>query len=258
MIRVAVLGSCATRDVFNSQFNPTYKDNYECVITQNQTSLISLMAHPVDVDRDDIDNLNEYDTWNVRTDFTKEFLQKLVVEKPDYLIIDLFADVHFGCLALPFGNYLTNNRWKLWKTRWYKEHAAECTVFNIDVDWIAYFSLWRDAANRLFSYINKYLKNCRVIIHKVRNVDYYLSSGQLKRLSTSGRVKEIDVDFYNYAWNEMNIYLINTFNLKSIDLWRNKNYISFEDHPWGPFYVHYTMDYYADFLTEFNRLVFGL
>ncbi|MEK1831911.1 hypothetical protein AAAC51_32500 [Priestia megaterium] len=44
---------------------------------QNQSSIISLMAPPLAFPKDKIDNLNDWDTWNVKTDFQKQFLEDL-------------------------------------------------------------------------------------------------------------------------------------------------------------------------------------
>ncbi|NGY75602.1 hypothetical protein F6Y02_02125 [Bacillus megaterium] len=71
------MGSCVTRDNFNNKFNPEYKKSYECVSLQNQSSIISLMADPLMFPQDKIDHLNDWDTWNVKTDFQKQFLEDL-------------------------------------------------------------------------------------------------------------------------------------------------------------------------------------
>ena len=76
-ITVAVLGSCVTRDVFNTRFNKDYKKYYDCILTQNQSSIISIMSDVLEVDDSKLDNLNEYDTWNVKTEFTKSVLRYL-------------------------------------------------------------------------------------------------------------------------------------------------------------------------------------
>lgn len=43
-VGVAILGSCISRDNFNSLFNPQYKSYFECILFQHQTSMISLMS----------------------------------------------------------------------------------------------------------------------------------------------------------------------------------------------------------------------
>src|SRR4051812_43355582 len=119
-ISVAVLGSCITRDNFNSRFNPGYKRWYRTVLMQNQSSLISVMSAPTPISEQQIGDGTDYDRWNVRTDFSKEFLDELPKLAPDYLILDFFGDIHFGVLEGAPGPWGTDNRWKLWPTPFYQ------------------------------------------------------------------------------------------------------------------------------------------
>src|ERR671920_227614 len=147
LIKIAVMGSCITRDNFNSRFNTDYKQAYEAVLMQNQSSLISLMSKPLQVPADQISVGSEYDRWNVRTDLSKEFLDQVAELAPDYLILDFFGDVHFGVLDLGDGRYITNNRWKLWPTPFYKQlqESEPPRWLRLDEDTEEYLALWRDA-----------------------------------------------------------------------------------------------------------------
>ncbi|MCL6633659.1 MAG: DUF6270 domain-containing protein [Alicyclobacillus herbarius] len=259
-MKIAVLGSCVTRDAFNSKFNPDYKAYYECGLTQNQSSIISLMTPEIPYDPQLIDNLSPYDTWNVRTEFTKEFLKLIRDYDPDCLLIDFFGDIHFGCICLGDDRFITNNRWKVWKTTFYKNLKQDnrLHVINIDEDAESYFKLWTVYADKLFEYLRTVVPGCRIVIHQARNVDFYMSNdGDLKRLSSSGKVKRINVDTYNEMWSRMDEYAIIRHGVESLDLFHDDNtaYTSFEAHPWGPFYVHYTMDYYVRFLDCLGQLL---
>ncbi len=101
------MGSCVTRDNFNSRFNPGYKKMFETVLMQNQSSLISLMSPPVPISEAEIGPGTAYDRWNVATDFSKEFLAELERVQPRYLILDFFGDVHFGVLEISAGHWVT-------------------------------------------------------------------------------------------------------------------------------------------------------
>ena len=50
-LKIGVLGSCVTRDVFNSQFIPKYKDFFEVKISAPRISMISMMQAPLNVDK---------------------------------------------------------------------------------------------------------------------------------------------------------------------------------------------------------------
>ncbi|OCA84639.1 DUF6270 domain-containing protein [Bacillus sp. FJAT-27986] len=257
-IKVAVLGSCATRDNFNSKFNPNYKEFYECILTQNQTSLISLMSSPLIYTENDIGELNDYDRWNVETDFSKSFLADLIKLEPTYLIVDFFADIHFGVISLETDQYITDNRWKLWKTPYYKrlkEKGANERITIID-NTEEYLLKWKQSVDKLFAFLNERLPECHVIIHKARNVSILNDNGTLVDLATCGRVKKENVQLLNQCWDELDQYVIDHYPVSVIEI-NDKKYHTYNEHPWGPFYVHYTEDYYHNFLLKLHRIVFA-
>jgi hypothetical protein len=257
-IRIAVLGSCITRDSFNSRFNPEYKLAYEAVLMQNQSSIISVMSEAVDVPADQIAAGSAYDRWNVRTDLSKEFLGQVVELAPDYLVLDFFGDIHFGVLDLGDGRYITNNRWKLWPTPYYKrlqDADAPPRWLRIDQDTDEYVRLWRSAYDRLVEYVRRVLPGTAVVVHRGHNTDLLSlpGAGRLTSLSKSGRVKALDVPLLNRLWSELDDYAVSSTGFDEIDL-TGKQYPTSPDHPWGAFYVHYSMDYYPDFLAALGML----
>ncbi|MCU5688561.1 MULTISPECIES: DUF6270 domain-containing protein [Bacillus cereus group] len=248
LIKVAVLGSCVTRDNFNSKFNYDYKRYYECVLLQNQTSIISLMGKPVQLPSNKITELNQWDANDVRSDFEKSFLIQLKEKQPDYLIMDLFGDVFFGCIRLA-DTYVTNNYWKLGTTQFFKE-IKKPTYLNIMTQPEEYLLLWKNAINDLFETLREELPNCKIILHKARFTDiYYDKNNQLNKMNPSIDVKEL-----NKYWDTLDRYILEKFNVQFIDL-NEKKYFSYEQHPWGVFGVHYEMNYYGDFLKSLHKLV---
>lgn len=255
-IKVAVLGSCATRDNFNSKFNPNYKEFYECILTQNQTSLISLMSSPLNYTENDIGDLTEYDRWNVEMDFSKSFLTDLIKLEPSYLIIDFFADIHFGVISLATNQCITDNRWKLWKTPYYKSLIEKGAIERLAIKdhTEEYFLKWKQSVDKLFAFLKEKLPNCHVIIHKARNVNIFNDDGTLIDLATSGHVKKENVQLLNRYWDELDQYVIDHYPVSVIEI-NDKEYHTYKEHPWGPFYVHYTEDYYHNFLLKLHRIV---
>jgi hypothetical protein len=57
----------------------------------------------------------------------------------------------------------------------------------------------------------------------------------------------------NAFWARLNQHATDAYGWDRIDL-RPEWYISFDQHPWGPFPVHYTMEYYHRFLAELHRV----
>lgn len=64
----------------------------------------------------------------------------------------------------------------------------------------------------------------------------------------------LNVRFSNAWWDVLDDYVMYNYDVRMID-YGDKVYRSFEDHPWGMFYVHYDMSFYQDFSREFLNIV---
>jgi hypothetical protein len=253
--KVAVIGSCVSRDMFNSNFIPNYKEYFDCILTQSHASFITLMSDPVPVDEYKIDNLLEHDVVNVVNEHNKKLIDKLRDLKPDVILIDFFADVHFGVIKLSDGMFLTNNRWKIYKTTYYNE-IKRYPVIQIDQNFDEFSLLWKKYVDKFFEFAASELPNVMVVLNHAKFIDKYVvkDSGNIELLSNSGKCKSIDVNASNFYWELLSSYCINKYNVKHIDLTHN-DYIAVEDHIWGPFYVHYCKDYYYDTMHELIKIV---
>ncbi|WP_141603612.1 DUF6270 domain-containing protein [Terrilactibacillus laevilacticus] len=253
-IGIAVMGSCVTRDVFNSIFIKGYKDYFDCVLTQNQTSVISLMSQPIKFEPIKINISDKYSFWNIKTEFTKEFLYLLKEKKPSYIILDFFGDIHFGVLQIEDDKFITNNRWKIMKTTYYKELQQKKTIEIVNETEI-YFELWKESIDKFFKFIKSELPNTKVILHMTQNTDYSISNDlSIKKLSKSGKIKAENVDLLNKYWSKLNEYVVNSYDVKCIDMTK-KMYFSYENHPWGEFYIHFTKNYYYDFINKLQEVI---
>lgn len=260
-IEVAVLGSCITRDNFNSRFNPGYKRYYTCPLVQNQSSMVALMSEPLELDGDPATQpageLSDYARWNVRTDLTKEFLTQVVDLQPAYLILDFFGDIHFGCIRLEDGRYLTNNRWKLWKTDLYRElkESGGFTRLRIQDDTEEYLALWRDAFDRFHAFFQAHLPNTTLVLHRGFNTDRIVVPDRPDPmpLQKYKKLSKLNVARSNLLWAALDDYAAERSGCDVIDL-TDRGFTSFPEHPWGAFYVHYTMDYYHQFLAELHKI----
>lgn len=256
---VAVLGSCATRDNFNRRFNPTYRESYECALAQNQTSIISLMSEPVLETWQPLGQMSDYDRWNVQTDLSKSFLTDLAEVKPAYLIVDFFADIHFGVIRLTDGRYVTDNRWKTRKTDWYRnlvesDGFTRVTIFK-DTD--EYLSLWKSAFDRLVDHVNEHTPETRIVIHRGYNTNLLKLSDRpvpvnLRRARP--KLSKLNVRRSNQLWRELDDYAIDQAKARVIDL-TDTRWATPEEHPWGPFYVHFPPEYNHRFLGELHKIV---
>jgi len=257
-VRVAILGSCITRDVFNTRFNSGYKDMWQCDLMQNQSSLISIMSPPLAIPEDQLgDHMGDYNKQQVRNDTSKAFLEQVRELRPDYLILDFFGDIHFGVLEVAPGQYVSNNRWMLHKTHWYAARKAENDLrpLRIEDDTEAYLVLWEDALRRLQEFLREHLPETQVVVHRGRNAERWLAAGanRPRALVKRKKIFKLDVERANQLWQRLDDIALAIDGWESIDL-TEREYLSFEGHPWGVFYVHYTLDYYDEFLAALNTL----
>lgn len=127
-IKIAVIGSCVTRDLFNSKFINNYKDFYECVSTVWQTSMISFMSEPSTLDDSLIEldgDVTKLQRNTLLRDLDKSYKDEIINKQPDYIIFDLYTDVKYGAIRTKKNTYLTNNPNGFRKTKYFKEQHFE-------------------------------------------------------------------------------------------------------------------------------------
>lgn len=251
---VSVLGSCITRDNFNSRFNPGYKRWYTVGATTNQSSMIALMSPPIDEPWEPLEPMQPYGLWNVGSDLSREILTLLPQERPDVVVIDFFGDVHFGVLQLADGRYLTDNRWRVRRTDLYERLLAAPGTVRIrwqdDAD--RYFDLWVEAMDRFAAFMAAELPETQVVVHCGFNVDAIIPRGAtLPALMPQPRRRGARAG--SRFWRRLNEHARTAYGWDHIDL-GDEHWVTFADHPWGAMAVHYTFDYYPRFLAELDRV----
>ncbi len=207
------------------------------------------MSKPIPLIKDKkIEDLNNFNKWHLRTEFTKEFIKLFTDRKPDYLIIDFYGDLFEGVIDLGDGNYITNNS-RFSNLSFFKEKKIRLNIIDNTEEYLA---LWKQKINEFFKLISLEVPNCKIILNKSRFADMFENGESLTAIRKKQGIRFIDVNQLNYFWDIMDNYVIENYNVQVIDL-TSKEYKLSSNHPWGSFYVHYTMDFYQDF---FNRLVY--
>ena len=100
--RVAIFGSCVTRDLFEPAIA-----GLELVLYGSRSSLISACAPPVAIAEDAVVLESRFQRRCVVEDFRKTFLTRLEEAEPDWLVIDLI-DERFNALATG-GSFVTRS-----------------------------------------------------------------------------------------------------------------------------------------------------
>lgn len=244
-VKVAVFGSCVTRDVFNRRFVPDYQDLFDCVALSNQVSLMSIVDDPLAVPDDALQEIDERARRDVRDELGRVFLAQLATLQPDYLIIDLFADVHFGAATIDPGVVVTRNRWKTVKTDFYTTRRRS----ELAPDSPQYFARWALAADRFFELVAAATPRTKVVLHEARNVTRWRTADG--GLETFGNAAALEA--MNTRWRAMDAYLKERHADHSISIF-TPDRVSSQTHPWGPFAVHYELDYHTTFAFKLARI----
>lgn len=248
---IAVFGSCASRDNFYSGINPDYKKYFNCSISSQRGSIISLMQEPVPFKNQDIqilpeNRVNKAGTQFINQDLTKNFLSEVKKFKPDYILIDNYFEVIFGIIK--YENCLiTNNYWDLPKTK-FNEKIKPYTKINMYNNPNNYLKLYKYNTDLFLDYIQKESPNTQIILNPVRLGYKILKNDKI----------EVDKNFKTNAknTNELLKKLDNLLKKKKevISLKIKKERILDENHEWGLGQVHYTQSYYLNFLNQLNQI----
>lgn len=250
-VRIGVLGSCSTRNVFTTQYND-YKQHFELIFSYERISLISIFQNPVKFKKEDIvilpdDATNRFRTRNIEKDFKKSFLSDLK-KGIDVLILDFYFEALFGILMFD-DNIITNNIWDLPSTDFYKnlENTKICTMYENPEK---YFKLWVNACDKLFIHLNNYYPDVKIILNRICLVDKVLRDDYSFYLNTDFRWM---INTYGPLIKMMEDYIIENFQVEVIE--SNVENFSSENNRWRPYVVHHTDDYYKYLYWDICKLV---
>ncbi|PGZ07521.1 hypothetical protein COE30_16745 [Bacillus cereus] len=249
-IKVAVLGTCFSRNAFNSSkyFNPDYKKIYECVYTQFHSSLISLVSKPVSLDLKELENIKESDRKFVEVDFDKSFFNKLKESEAEYLILDLYSDASKSILKIDSDRYISCS-YILEDSKYITKLENSKIIDHTNND--EYFEIWKDAVGDFIRKLKNILPEDKIILNKGRfTPTYFDEHREVKSFSDPQLIYR-----NNYFWEKLDNYIMHLLpKAKVIDL-TNTSYIGDATYPFGKSFSHYESGYYKEFLNRLNSLV---
>ena len=248
--KVAVLGSCFSRNPFNSTayFNPDYKDYYDCVLTQFHSSIASLMSSPMPLNPVELGNMSERNINYLKRDFEKTFFKDLEQAKPEYLIVDLYADAAREMIKFDSGSIVSASL-LLRETPLYQSFTDISIISHANNE--EYFTEWKKGMDLFAERIKEILPEERIILNKGRFTYKYID--QDKTIKSFGNPEMIKRN--NYFWDRLdNYFLYKLPNARVIDLSDTK-YTGHYKHPFGKTYSHYEPGYYKEFINRLNKIV---
>lgn len=245
---IAVLGTCFSRNAFNSTpyFNPEYKSFFNVALTQMHSSLISIMTKDFDekIAFDKYkDEITHFDMNYMKDDIKKDFFKRLKKAKPDYFIIDLYADAIRPVMwlnedtAITFSYIVENSR---------IADDLPCYKMMTHFNDEEYFNEWTHYADRFIEELITIIPENRIILNKGGFTYEYYDESRKK----TAYPNKMAIQKAQYLWDRLNNYFLHKApNARVIDF-TNKGYIGDYYYPFGHSFSHFESDYYKDFLKE--------
>lgn len=250
--RIAVLGSCISRDVFNTRIlGEEYKDDVSVVATVYQEALPSLGRNkPVSIDL--AEHVKPPHRRPIELELSGRALQYLVSARPDIIVMDFFADIHFGTVTydglpitrntMAFDSYQLAERY--FSSR--SEGRHQFTSINDD-----YTASALHAVNKLIDQCAEAGVEPTFIINSGRYATHFVDGdGNIKeyRRNTQHLLDR------NVLWDKFDNLIANQVDGHRIEYPGNL-IIGDAQHPWGPHPVHYVKDYYKYLWHSIQKLI---
>lgn len=249
-MKVAVIGSCASEDWIHYR-NIDSDFDIEVPPLRQHSSLISLFAKPGTAPAELGGTLTEWEDRQIRSDFDKSFLRRLVAERPGAAIIDFAIDATGG-IAVFNGCLITHSY--VFDRSGLGASLDPKDIFKPSREPAAYAAALVTAARHFDAFMKRELPDCRVILHKCRFATSYLDrSRTVQPFSEEGRAYFTTA---NNLLGQMESAAERDITCAVIDV-REEPHLADETHLWGIGPMHLERRYYARFQSAFERIMSG-
>lgn len=175
-IKIAIHGSCCSREIFNSSLN-----NFDLGVYLFQNPLHTMFEKPfpLEIKEDDILNKSNFMRRMVASEFNKKALQTLNENKADYLMVDV-GDLRLGRFNICFNN---GTKTKIFKTNdtekelFYLQNKLKNFDFDIESNKDIPEKEWDYLINRYVSEIKKIYSIDKIIFNRLAIAAQYEKNG---------------------------------------------------------------------------------
>ncbi|MEX6229491.1 DUF6270 domain-containing protein [Staphylococcus saprophyticus] len=227
-VKLATIGSCITRDNFNTKINPNYKKFFNVIAHQNQTTIPSLMSEKMNLTVNNAFlNTTSYIQSLLYKEYSKEFLTLIKKEKPEYLLIDFDPDVKFGIKKINDKNFISNN-----PNFEGINDSNSLEKLNIIDDYEEYMKVWKKAIDEFFTFMKREIPNCKVILVKARFSNEFRNGTSLNEYRKKNGYPIQNFIEMNKKWEILDNYVCDNYDVLELDMTSEKYYLD-RDHLWG-------------------------
>ena len=252
MARVAIIGSCITRDLW-----PILGEAPADLLYVSRTSLPSLFARPLTdavIADDPPPGLARHQNNAVRADLKKSSLAALVAHRPTHLIFD-FIDERFDLLSA--GDTLVTHSWEL-EVSGYLAQPAFSSARIVPRASTQCDQLWREAALEMAAFLQLTpLRDTQIILHEAQWAQRYLDR--------AGQPRDFDPDVMIFDGNVGRLddhnALLAGYQQRFAQMTGAARVSAAPElvigdvgHRWGLSPFHYIADYYRDIWRQLREL----
>lgn len=250
---IAIYGSCISKDPFTTAFNKNYKQKYNCIITDQKHSFISTMQEKEDYDEEKLKiypnkSSTRYLSRCIKDDLEKSFIDLMLNNKIDYLILDINFEVQKGVIRYNGDKFLTNIT--RFNTTEYFSELNDVEYISIFEKPNLYFDIWKEYCNKFFNFLKINCPETKIVLAEVRALDI------IQRTNGSCYIEDKFTNhtkISNIYYKQLENYIKKNFDVRVINF--HKDFVINERHRWGKFYVHYDDSYYSNFLNKMDEIV---
>lgn len=252
MSRIAIIGSCITRDLW-----PILGETPQNLLYVSRTSLASLFAPApagVTVADEPPNGLRPQPHAALVADLRKTALAALVAHRPTHIVFD-FIDERFDLLSV--GGGLVSHTWEL-DVSGYLDQAPFRVAHRIGRGAAACDRLWMQGAAEMTAFLQGTpLRDAKVILHEAQWAQRYLdAAGRIQAFAPTvevleGRTADLReqnavLDRYQAAFAEL---MPRAERIRAPEALR----LADAGHRWGLSPFHYVTDYYRDIWRQLRE-----
>ena len=171
MVNISIIGSCQSRDIFNSKFIKEYKKYFKVYSYYSMTSMLSIMSEPIGYKYNRLmgcdfkDCLVEH--WY--QEFEKPLLKTLESKKPDVLLMDFYADARYGAIAYN-GKYIINRTDKVVEKKIINPENLGI-IYNYKENLDDFITMWKNCFDRFMAFMQSKLPQTKIIINTIKGTN---------------------------------------------------------------------------------------
>ncbi|MED1468590.1 DUF6270 domain-containing protein [Bacillus salipaludis] len=249
-INVAVMGTCFSRNMFNSSlyFNPGYKQILNCSFTQFHSSIISVMTNPFEFNLENYSDMSSSEKNFVKADFAKNFFENLKNSNSEYFLIDLYPDVIRPVIWLTDNSAVTLS-YVVEESEMLNDLPLKRIIDHTDN--VAFFNEWKMYVDLFIERLTEIIPPERIILNKGRFTTKYFDKDR-KIVEFPNKMM---IERNNYFWDKLDNYFHSKLPSAQILNIRQKSYIGDVSYPYGNSFSHYESSYYKDLFKELTHVI---